>query len=405
MARFGVMMSSLEKSFRDAACRVRRVFACALVLVGVLVPAVGLADMRLKMGNDVVLVIASGDFDTETYNGWFTEVSVFRRGQFEAKMDRIDVRSRKLADSGMIHIDRLEVKNFVTPRQVRIGALVVENMRLKEGGAVHVDAWNDAASMMAEGFSLHLADMMAEGDGFTMDLGLVELAPLSWSSLPSGQRFLGTGAVGFSGLKITPKDDSVAMFRDEEVAALMGGENLLVSGNFSQHAVFDAGQVIIASSGRVDFEALGGVAYDIQVQTSERAAEAALRAADTPKIDIDRQIAERLLGDTAIIAASVAVRDGGLRPRLVQRAADEGGMSVDAALETAMQKVSQALTALFPSEGARLSAGVERFLSRGGTLQVAMRPAVPIPLSNLPAFLMLPDAAVRQLNVTAAQVD
>ncbi|MEK9850305.1 MAG: hypothetical protein VW665_07340, partial [Candidatus Puniceispirillum sp.] len=101
---------------------ITRSICALLVLCLVMFPVPTIeAATRLTFDDGLTLVIQDSDFEADTLNGWFLDVAIYRDDRLLANIARVDITSRKNVSNGRIHVDRLEIENFVARDGGRIG--------------------------------------------------------------------------------------------------------------------------------------------------------------------------------------------------------------------------------------------------------------------------------------------
>ena len=67
--------------------------------------------------------------------------------------------------------------------------------------------------------------------------------------------------------------------------------------------------------------------------------------------------------------------------------------------------VDQGIKESIPNEGSRLFPAIDKFLDHGGQLRLSVAPDVPVPFLLVASYLLMPERAIKQLNVTIEQLN
>ena len=116
-------------------------------------------------------------------------------------------------------------------------------------------------------------------------------------------------------------------------------------------------------------------------------------------------IASFLQSNAALSKVSLSIRDQGTFERLLNLYAKHSGQSVLAAIEDIRLKIDQEINERIPNEGLRLFPAIEMFLDHGGQLRLSAAPDAPVPFLLFATYLLMPETAIKQLNVTIEQLD
>ena len=76
-----------------------------------------------------------------------------------------------------------------------------------------------------------------------------------------------------------------------------------------------------------------------------------------------------------------------------------------AATEDIRLKIDQGINENIPNEGPRLFPAIDMFLDHGGQLRLSAAPDAPVPFLLFASYLLMPETAIEQLNVTIEQLD
>ena len=116
-------------------------------------------------------------------------------------------------------------------------------------------------------------------------------------------------------------------------------------------------------------------------------------------------LASFLDSDTALSRVSLTVRDNGILDRLLNRYAKHSGQSFTAAKRDIRLKIHQGINESIPGEGPSLFRAIDKFLDYGGQLQISATPDAPVPFLLFASYLLMPETAIKQLNVEIEQLD
>ena len=112
-----------------------------------------------------------------------------------------------------------------------------------------------------------------------------------------------------------------------------------------------------------------------------------------------------LQSDAALSKVSLGFRDYGTFERLFDLYAKRSGQSVTAAIEDIGFKIEQGINVNIPNEGPRLFSAIDKFLDHGGQIRLSAAPDAPVPFLFFASYLLMPETAIKQLNVTIEHLD
>jgi hypothetical protein len=116
--------------------------------------------------------------------------------------------------------------------------------------------------------------------------------------------------------------------------------------------------------------------------------------------DADSDFTARLVqSDVALVNANVWVRDYGVIDELVTFYAENLEQSVTTGREDIRLQIDQKVTETIPNEAPRFLMAVDKFIRQGGQLGVSFTPDAPVPFLNFVGYLMMPEGAIKQLNI------
>ena len=109
--------------------------------------------------------------------------------------------------------------------------------------------------------------------------------------------------------------------------------------------------------------------------------------------------------DTALSKMRLSLRDYGSFDRLLKLYAKHSGQSVTEATDDIRLKIDQWVKENISNEGMHLFPAIEKFLDHGGQLRLSAAPDAPVPFLLLASYLLMPESAIEQLNVTIEQLN
>ncbi len=112
-----------------------------------------------------------------------------------------------------------------------------------------------------------------------------------------------------------------------------------------------------------------------------------------------------LQSDAALSKFSLSVEDYGTFGRLLNIYCKNSGQSVSAATEDIRLKIYQVITKNVFNEGLRLFSAIDKFLDHDGRLRLSAAPDAPVLFLLLASYLLMPEKAIKQLNVTIKQLN
>lgn len=376
---------------------ITRSICALLVLCLVMFPVPTIeAATRLTFDDGLTLVIQDSDFEADTLNGWFLDVAIYRDDRLLANIARVDITSRKNVSNGRIHVDRLEIENFVARDGGKIGKAFLKNFSVKNID----DLSYEDLSALPDDFSAGIYALEAHDDDVSIWLDRLETTPFKRDVLPSGQSLISHSGFRFDGFRLKPKQASGNQVSANEIIALTGTDILSLSGAVDQR-FFDAGMFTGTKvSMRLVIDKVGALGLTLTGRVQTNILELLLAA---PSVDeqAEEELGELLMVNSALDEAVLELRDAGVLDRMMQFGAEEKNISKEAFREELNQQLFDALGSVFPREGAALADGVSAFLGKGGTLRLSATPDAPVPLISLATFFMVPDAAVQHLKIRA----
>ena len=114
-------------------------------------------------------------------------------------------------------------------------------------------------------------------------------------------------------------------------------------------------------------------------------------------------LASFLQSDTALSKVSLSVRDYGTFDRLMSFYAKQSGQSVTEATDDIRLRIDQWIKESIFDEGMHLFPAIDKFLDHGGQLRLSAAPDAPVPFLLFASYLLMPESAIEQLNVTIEQ--
>ena len=98
--------------------------------------------------------------------------------------------------------------------------------------------------------------------------------------------------------------------------------------------------------------------------------------------------------------ASLSFRDYGTFKRLLHLYAEHSGQSLTAAIEDIRLIVDQAIKESVTDEELRVFSAISKFLDHGGQLRLSATPDAPVPFLLIASYLLMPEMAIKELDVT-----
>ncbi len=365
----------------------------------------------------------SGRFDAESFNMQITNLEVLKDNQTIWSAGAVSLETTLLADGRTLIIKSLKIDRFVSfVDKLEIGSIVARNATLDkydhllagEIGSLLDHAQNNAYLGMFD-FWVPIENV---GD-YDVFVQSIELTPARRATSPLGSSYF--DRIGTSGV-ILLKNRRLQRFGEARKRKNLVGDDVVNELDLQsfeiafgiENALIEAGDVMRAEmSGQIDIK--NHLRADIELD-----AEIPLPAFWRIVADKDLNIgfngefgddfakiffSRVLISGASLRQVNLGIRDYGTLDMLLALYAKNSRQSEDAALEDIRLKIYQGIRDSIPNVGPRLWPAIDDFLNHGGKIQLSVAPDVPVPFLSLTSYLITPERAIEQLNVTTKKVD
>ena len=381
------------------------------------------AATQLKLDQGYEIRFDGGKIDTETFDMQITNLEVFKNDKRYWNADAISLDTILLADGRTLIVKNLKIDGFISSvDELKVGNINVRNVTLDkydhllagEIGSL-LDHALDNAYLGMFGFWAPI-ERGAEYETFVQSL---ELTPVRRTTLPSGRSYF--SQVGIRGdllvkhrrLQNQNKVLTTEKMARDELVTQLSLEDFEIAFDIENVLIEDGGVMRSELSGRVDIKNhfSTDIEFDAQIPLPifwEIIYDNELNTVFTGEFgdEFDENfIASFLQSNAALSKVSLSIRDQGTFERLLKLYAKHSGQSVIAATEDIRLKIYQEINERIPNEGLRLFPAIEMFLDHGGQLRLSAAPDTPVPFLLFATYLLMPETAIKQLNVTIEQLD
>ena len=365
----------------------------------------------------------SGKIDTETFNMQITNFEVLKNDKRYWNADAISLETTLLANGRTLIVKNLKIDSFVSVvDKLKVGSINVRNVTLDKYDHLLAGKVGSLLDHALDNAYLGMFDFWApikhgaEYDTFVQSL---ELTPVRRTTLQSGRSYFsrvgmrGEVSVKHRRLHNQNKPLTSENIVGDELVAQLSLQNFEIAFDI-ENVLFEDGEIMRSElSGRADIKNhfSTDIEFDIQVplpifwQIMYNHDPNTFFTGEFGDEFGQSSLARFLQSDAALSKVRLSVRDHGTFGRLLHLYAKHSGQSVTAATEDIRFKIHQGINENLPNEGLRLLPSIERFLNHGGQLRLSAAPDAPVPFLLFASYLLMPESAIKQLNVTIEQAD
>ena len=364
-----------------------------------------------------------GRFDAESFNMQITNLEVLKGNQLNWSAGAISVETTLLADGRTLFIKSLKIDRFVSSvNKLEIGSIIVRNATLDKYDNLFAGKFGSLLDHAQDNAYLGMFDFwvpfenVGDYDAFVKS---IELTPIQLVTSPLGSRYF--NRIGINCVTLLKhhrlhsfseplpeenllEDSFVTELDLQNFEIAFGIENALVEAGGVMRSEL-SGQIDIKNHFRTDIEFDGEIPLpafwdilgdkDLNIVSDGEFGD-----------DFAQNFFSKVLkSDASVTKVNLGIRDHGTLDRLLDLYAKNSEQSADAALEEIRLKIDQGIRGSIPNVGPRLLPAIDDFLRHGGKLQLSLAPDVPVPFLLLASYLITPERAIEQLNVTAKKVD
>ncbi len=414
--QLGSFATELSMTFPEVALRL--VIAVVLFAMPCFLSSFADAATQITLDEGYEVRFDNGKFDTETFDMQISNIEVLKNGKSYWNADAILSKTSLLADGRTLIVKKLKIDNFVSSvDKLKARSIIVRNVTLDKYdhllagkiGSLFDHALNDAYLGMFD-FWMPIGRGV-EHDTFVQS---IELTPVRRKTSPSGRSYFNRiGMRGVASIKRqklynqnkAPTAENIAR---EEFFSHLGLQNVEVAFDLENALIEDRGVMHSELVGNIDIK--NHFSTDIRFD-AEIPLPAFWKIMDNKDLntvffdEVGDEFAQSFLmsflqSGATLSHASLSVRDYGTFERLLHLYAENSGQSLTAAVEDIRLIVDQAIKESIPNEELRVFSAISKFLDHGGQLRLSATPDAPVPFLLFASYLLMPEMAIKQLNVT-----
>lgn len=376
------------------------------------------AATQITLGKGFEIRFDSGNFDTETFNMQITNLEVFKNYKRYWTADAVLLETTPLADGRTLIVKNLKIESFVSlVNKLKIGSIIVRNVTLDKYGHLLKGEIGSLSDHVLNNAYLGLFDvwMPIQGrDEYATFVQSIELTPVQLTTTPSGGSYLDRigvrGVTWFKHRRLHHHNKvlGTAKIAADELADQLGLQDFQITFDLENVLIEDGEIMRSEMNGRVDIKNHFRMDMEFGVVIPLAAFWEIIYNADLKTVFTDEVGDEFeqsfflnfLSSNAALSKFSLSVRDFGAFERFLNLHAKNSGQSITAAKEDIRAKLDQGIRENFPNGGLRLFPAIEEFFDHGGQLQLSMVPDSPAPFLLFANYFLMPERAIKQLNVT-----
>lgn len=365
----------------------------------------------------------SGKFDTETFNMQITNFEVFRNNKRYWNADAILLETVLLPDGRTLIVKNLKMDNFVSlVDKLKVGSIIVRNVTLDKYDHLLAGEIGSLLDHALNNAYLGMFDFWAPiqaGAEYATFVQSIELTPVRRTSMPSGSSYFNQiGMRGITSVKHRQLyhqnkvlgTDNIAT---DELVAQLSLKNFEIAFDIENVLIEDGGVMRSELSGHVDIKNhfSTDIEFDAEIPLPvfwEIMHNKNLKTVFTGEFGDEFAqsfLASFFQSDAALSKLSLSIRDYGAFDRLLNLYAKNSEQSVTAATEDIRVKIGQGMRESIPNERLRLFPAIDKFLDHGGQLRLSIAPDAPVPFLSVGSYLLMPERAIKKLNVTIEQLN
>ena len=381
------------------------------------------AATQIMLGEEYKISFDSGKFDTETFNMQITNFEVSKNGKRYWNADAISLETILLADGRTLIVENLKIDRFVSlVNNLKVGSIIVRNVTLDKYDHLLAGEIGSLLDHASDDSYLGIFDFWAPIEGgveYETFVQSIELTPVQRTTVPSGRSYF--NRIGMRGVTLVKhrrlhNQDKVLTTENiasDELVTELRLQNFEIAFDLENVLIEDGGVMRSELSGYVDIK--NHFSTDIEFNTQiplpvflEIMNDKDLTTVFTNEFGDDVAqsfLASFLQSDTALSKVSLSIRDYGTFDRLLNLYAKHSGQSVTAATNDIRFKIDQWMRESISNEGVHLFPAIDKFLEHGGQLRLSAAPVAPVPFLLFASYLLMPESAIEQLNVTIEQLN
>ena len=378
---------------------------------------------QIMLGQGYEIRFDGGKIDTETFHMEITNVEVFKNDKRYWNADSILSDTILLADGQTLIVKNLKIDGFASlVNEVKVGSINVRNVTLDKFDHLLAGKIGSLSDHALDNAYLGIFDFLApieRGAEYDIFFQSMELTPVRRTTLSMGNNYFnqigmrGEASVKHRRLHNQNKVLSTEKIAGDELVTKLSLQNFEIAFDIENVLIEDGPVMHSELRGRVDIKNHFSTDIEFNVQVplllfGEFMHSKDLNTVFTGKYAEEtgqRFFASFLQSDAALSKVTLGVRDYGTFERLFDLYAKRSGQSVTEAIEDIRLKIEQGINVNIPNEGPRLFSAINKFLDHGGQLRLSAAPDAPVPFLFFVSYLLMPETAIKQLNVTIEHLD
>lgn len=365
------------------------------IMTGLLLLQPVQAKTTIKLENNMAISFASGQLDSNNYQGEIFDVEILEDGEVMAIADRLLVEADGELEEANYIIKQFEADNFQGfDDGIFMSARSIVMTDFYLGWLLDDPDIGYAPPQDWQGLSYQATDLeiINEEAGIALSVPRLQSTDVSFGQLPDGTTYLASAGFEMPVLQILPFGESENARAFEAWLQTADLRYLELALSLQQENNLQGPDMISLSRSDITLTGL----FDLQLQTQLQASQDAYLLLSDPTIWADDGVdyLSFLAAETKLGHFDVTMRDLGLRDNIQQ----SGQIPPFPILA---EQLTSILNSFLPETGPMIAGEIETFMIEGGALQIAARPATPFKLEDLAMALFMPDFVVRQINLQA----
>ena len=418
-------LKSFAKELSMASPKVvlRLITIAALFIKLCLLSSITQAATQIVLDEGYEIRFDSGKFDIETFNMKITNLEVLRNDKRYWTADAILLETNLLSDGRTLIVKNLKIESFVSEMdKLKIGSIIVRNVTLDKYDHLLAGKIGSPLDHALNNAYLGFFDFWTPTQGgteYATFVESIELTPVRRTTLPSGSSYF--SRIGMRGVTSVRhrrwyhqnkvlRNDNIAT---DELVAQLNLQHFEIAFDIENVLIKDGGVMRSELSGHVDIRNHFGTNFELFAEIPLSVFWEIMRNQNLKTVfagEFDDEFAQGfftsfLQSDATLSKLSLSVRDFGAFDRLLNLYAKNSEQTVTAATEDLRVKIDQGIKESITNEGLRLFPAIDKFLDHGGQLRLSFVPDAPVPFLALASYLLMPEMAIKQLNVTIEQLN
>ena len=379
------------------------------------------AATEIMLDEGYKITFDSGKFDSETFNMQITNFEVLKNGKLYWSADAISLETILLADGRTLIVENLKIDRFVSlANNLKVGSIIVRNVTLDKYDHLLAGEIGSLLDHALDDAYMGIFDFWApieRGAEYETFLQSIELTPVRRTTKPSGSSYF--NRIGMRGVTLVKhrrlhNQDKVLTTENiasDELLTELSLQNFEIAFDLENVLIEDGGVMRSELGGYVDIKNHFSTDIEFDVQIPSPVFWKIMNYKDLNTVftgesgdDVAQSfLASFLRSDTALSKVSLSIRDYGIFDRLLNLYAKHTGQSVTAATDDIRLEIDQWMKESISNEGMHLFPAIDKFLDHGGQLRLSAAPDAPVPFLLFAGYLLIPESAIEQLNITIEQ--